>query len=263
MNSVCRQPPPNRSWFRRIKRTRFAEAPNLSRWELRCGLLALILVSAAITACIGRPTVVQGGFDPLAREATGVDGTDVLGGWQKVIDFSSRIELPGVSVLPPHGPDWIMGRLQKGPHLYIQFVKLDQFRQTVEHLIGAGLHSEVLLEWWPSSYPLGLKLHALSYRFETAGARPGEADVFDGAPYMVNGTTCYRYRALANGLATPSSTGMRLTRHVRGVTCIHPNAYRVIRLRIFQQLPARMEPLSIDSEISPFYDSLKLTPLAG
>jgi hypothetical protein len=222
-----------------------------------------MFVFAALAGCAVQPVAPTQGEGALpAREDPGVVGVEVVGAWLKVAEFHSRIEAPGVSVLPPRGSDWVMGRTQRGPHVYIHFVKTSRPPRPVEHLIGAGVHSEVLYERWPASHALLPTLEALAHRFETSDARRGETGDFGGTAHVVGGTTCFRYSARADGLAVPSSPNVRFGRQVTGLTCFHPSAPRLIRLRVYQRFPEGMEPLSIDSEVSPFYESLKFIPLA-
>jgi hypothetical protein len=226
---------------------------------LRLGVL-IVITFAAFGACAPQavaPMPLKIPAPPLA-----FDVRPEPPGWVPITDFATRIEVPGVSMLPPQGRRWVMGRFRQEPYTSVAFGARGPGKGL---LFAIAATTPIPLEDWPavrSLEPSSLadvvrqsirQGFAVSMRLREVEAQADTRANAACANYRVEGDSLRREQS---GAGQP---GVLLA---RGRACLHPDAPRLIVLMAGQWVPEGIPLQSIDDEVAAFLESLQFLPLA-
>lgn len=225
---------------------------------LRIGAL-LVLGFPALTGCAtagGTPTPPSGKLPrPPLEELTKVD---------LLTDLTARIELPGVSVLPPRGRmyQWIIGYWRHGNGDGVTIMANARGDRV---LIASVTSTPTPHEEWTRLRSYGPAVFQETVRQAvTEGlvglGRTRTVDVQQ--PGQADGT-CVRYRVeLDHTRHGTSGTEGPARLLATGKLCLHPDSPRFVMLVAGQSIPAGVAVTdSDDNELSPFLDSLQFRPI--
>lgn len=184
-------------------------------------------------------------------------------GLQPISDPTRRVEVPGLSVLPPPGDNWFL--FPVSPHERIPGSALIMFAKKLrdapaarpedERLVYAGVFGLDLGERRFDTPPEFLEHFKGEFEGRTGEMITGRQRLigFEATLDDSLGATCVRYSRLTEvtGLARfPDALFILAT---RGFTCLHPHWPRYAVNVVYSQLyPKGQEPLALDAEAETF-----------
>ena len=176
--------------------------------------------------------------------------------WRLVTDFTSRVDIPGASVLPPpeHGYAWTMARNDKPPAETIGFRAAAHGPNGV--LVFVAASQTIPPESWRAFKGLRPEAFAQLVRGTWRRAESKYDDLEVTATPDVN-VACARFRASG----PLSGRGYRLAQLQIGRVCFHPDAPRLIVVVAVQATLEGTSPLPIDEMANGFLDGLQFRPL--
>ncbi len=173
-----------------------------------------------------------------------------------VIDSTQRLELEGLSILPPQGEHWFLAspelRKQQGPGMMVLLRKLttppSKTHTVVAFVRGgrvssaAGSRAELLQEL------------AQGYSGQTDRNRPVSVNI---SPDRTLAPDCMRYDVTAEDRGVPGYQGAVYIMDMHGFICLHPDLPDVaIDIQYSQRRLQEEPPLSLETEAEPFLKSL-------
>ena len=199
--------------------------------------------------------------------ATACGGSESPG---RAADSTGRIELPGLSILPPQKGDWFVQ-----PYAHREGYPLTAVIRISKKLPGAST-----IGAWDGRLVFGglMVLDLKDQKFATPteflesfkGERAGDSDEsgaqgqryveFEAALDESLPSTCVRYRHLTEVGPVEGFSGSPAFNSTHGLYCLHPNWPRYAIDVTYSQLYARSQtPLSLEGEMEPFFTSLVFT----
>jgi hypothetical protein len=181
-----------------------------------------------------------------------------------VTDFTKRIDVPGASVLPPHGriKRWVIGHWRQENADGVVFgAQLSSDRVLIASLVSAPVTNQewnVLRASGPALFQETVRLS-----FIEGLVPPWQMRKLDVYPQGKTDGTCARYAVeidhMHQGSSAISRPGLLLA---SGRVCVHPESARAIILLAGQSIPpGGVVWDSIEVEMTPFLDSLQFRPL--
>jgi hypothetical protein len=179
--------------------------------------------------------------------------------FEPVTDFSARAEVPGASVLPPHGrfDGWVIGRSRIAENDVVTFgapVPVGRI------LLAVVVSTRTSDSDWREIRSLDAVTFQEFVRLALIGDAPPPRKLDVHSP-TAGEATCSRYEAENDYTHQTRKTVLGLMT-VYGKVCIHPTAPRIISLSAAEFVPDGGPPSDgIEIEMARFFDSLRFQPL--
>ena len=179
-------------------------------------------------------------------------------GWRPVTDFATRLVVPGASVLPPYGVRWSVARFTTDRKRTVG-VGFRAPAQGGRAFVAAVVSTPITPEDWQALHSVDASVFGGAVRLGIAEGWPRVRGV---TVSQAGGALCADFHGeVDKNLRASAGVERRGVAFLTGRTCLHPEAPRMIWLMAAQWTPEASTPLSIESEVAPFLESLKFLPL--
>ena len=218
------------------------------RWHSMTGALGILVSLAVLAGCA--PTSQPRQDLPLA------------------VDPARRLELPGLSVLPPRGENWFIAPRVSGvpgvPAVNLAAYAKRPPPEAPDRVVYARVNVWDLGPWRLDSQDAFLRFVREDLERGTPRQRVLALEL---GPASSPAPTCARYRRTAELRGAPGFPDATFVLTTAGVWCLHPHWPRYgIDLVYGQRYRQGLEPLPVEADVEPFLRGVVFTreqPTAG